>query len=88
MSRDTRNRLTSWAAMAVAVALLVTTFGIRDHWWEFIDIFFLFMSAFTRLLSVYTAKSNPAVSKKLNTICLVCLVLFIISFTVVTLVVN
>lgn len=76
------SKIKAWCAMAIAVALLITTFGMRTVWWQFIDIFFIFMAAFTGLLSVYFKKVHAAAARKLTSICLVCCVLGVVAFIV------
>ena len=77
-----RSKITSWLALAVAVIIIIVTFSMRAVWWQFIDVFFLFMCAFTRLLSVYFASISPAAARKLNTISLICCIGFVIAFVV------
>ena len=77
-----QSKVKAWCAMVIAVVLLVITFGIRTAWWQFFDIFFIFMAAFTGLLSVYFKTVHPAAARKLNTICLVCCILAVIAFGV------
>ncbi len=77
-----RAKVTSWLALIVAVLIIVLTFSMRAAWWQFIDVFFLFMCAFTRLLSVYFAGISPVASRKLNTVSLVCCIGFVVAFVV------
>ncbi|MDE7160625.1 MAG: hypothetical protein K2O24_07270 [Muribaculaceae bacterium] len=77
-----RSKITSWLALVIAVVIIIMTFSMRAVWWQFIDVFFLFMCAFTRLLSVYFGGISPAAARKLNSISLVCCIGFVIAFVV------
>lgn len=69
----------AWLAFVVAIVILVSTFSLRTVWWSFIDVFFMFMAAFLNLVGVMIGSVNPAVSRKLNSIVLVFVVLWVLS---------
>lgn len=77
-----RAKVTSWLALVIAILIIVLTFSMRAVWWQFIDVFFLFMCAFTRLLSVYFSGISPIAARKLNSISLVCCIGFVVAFVV------
>lgn len=68
--------------MVLVVVMLVVTFGWRLKWWMFIDIFFMFMSAFCYLLSLYFGRISVVAARKLNTIAMICGVLWIVALAV------
>ncbi|MDE6247328.1 MAG: hypothetical protein K2M41_05750 [Muribaculaceae bacterium] len=74
-----KSKGTAWFALAVAIIVLVVTFRLRTVWWEFFDVFFMFMAAFINVVAVSVARINPIVSKKLNTCTLVFVILWIVS---------
>lgn len=67
--------------LIIVIILLGATFRWRREmaWWAFSDIFFLFMMAFSRLMSLTVRKINTRVASKLNTCSLVFLMLAIIA---------
>ena len=66
-------------AMVLAVLVTILTFSLRTEWWAFIDAFFLFMAAFTYLVSVLIARYNRRAMNKLQKCAFVCFVLMILS---------
>ena len=61
----------------VAICL---TFKFRTVWWQFIDVFFLFMAAFMQLLGLQFAKTIPAAAGKMRNIAMWCAILGIVAF--------
>lgn len=73
------SKIAALGGVVLAVAVVVLTFDIRPLWWMFIDVFFMFMMAFTWFVSVLLAKYNVRAQKKLQQIATGCLVLWILS---------
>lgn len=82
MNRIVRSKAAAWAALLLIILLIVVTFRLRQAWWAFADIFFVFMMAFCHLTAVYLAKANPYASRKLDLTALVFAVLMIIALIV------
>lgn len=66
-------------ALVLVVLIIVLTFGLRPVWWAFIDVFFLFMMAFTFFVSVMFGKYNLNAKKKLQKISVICGIFWIVS---------
>lgn len=73
------SKIAAFGGVVLAAAVVVLTFDIRPLWWMFIDVFFMFMMAFTWFVSVLLAKYNVRAQKKLQQIATVCGVLWILS---------
>ena len=69
-------------------AVLIATYKIHPVWWTFIDIFFFFIMAFCHAMSCLFAKINPAASRRLDIISLVCGCAGIIAFLVEYILLN
>ena len=82
MSALFKSKITAWSAMILAIALIVLSLVLHTPWWGFIAIFFLFMSVFTHLMSLYLGKINSRVGSKLEMCALVCIIISIIGFIV------
>lgn len=75
--------VTSIGAMFLMVIVVVVLIVVRKadrgtdglEWYDYSDVFFLFMAAFSRLASVLLGKTNGYVGRRLNLIALVSLVL-------------
>lgn len=72
----------AWAAMLLIAIVLVCTFQLRTEWWAFIDIFFFFMMAFCHAVACTVARMGAAISRRLDTVALVCGILGVIAFIV------
>lgn len=68
------------AAFILIIILLVATFSLRGPWWTFIDIFFLFMMAFTHLIAATTASRNRYAASRLDKIACVCGIAGVVAF--------
>lgn len=69
----------AWGGLLIALIVLVCTFRLRTVWWEFFDVFFMFMATFINVVAVSVARINPIVSKKLNTCTLVFVILWVVA---------
>lgn len=75
-----QSKTAAWCALILIVLIIVFTFTLRTQWWMFFDEFFLFMAVFCRLASLYLMKFNPYVTKKLQSIAFLFLLLGIVAF--------
>lgn len=75
-----QSKTAAWFALILIVLIIVFTFTLRTQWWMFFDEFFLFMAVFCRLVSLYLMKFNPYVTKKLQSIAFLFLLLGIVAF--------
>lgn len=75
-----QSKTAAWCALILIVLIIVFTFTLRTQWWMFFDEFFLFMAVFCRLVSLYLMKFNPYVTKKLQSIAFLFLLLGIVAF--------
>ena len=80
MRNPLQSKLVAWIALAIVVAVIVTTYQYRQAWWSFIDLFFAFMMVFTQLAGLYISRFNPYAGKKLQSFAFVFLVLMILAF--------
>lgn len=44
--------------MVLVILVIIITFGMRQAWWAYSDIFFAFMMVFCQLVAVYIEKFN------------------------------
>lgn len=72
--------------MVMAIILLCVVFisrrtggGADISWWGYSDVFFIFIAAFCRLVSVLFAGSLPGVSRRMNVCAIVSLILAVIA---------
>ncbi len=79
MNKILKSKAFAWLAFIVVIVILVCTFSMRTVWWSFIDIFFMFMAAFTNLVAVTIKKINPAISSRLDKFTSAFFILWIIS---------
>lgn len=78
--------VTSVAAMILVIVIVIVIVVVRKgygapdimKWYDYTDIFFLFMAAFCRLASVLLGRANPYVGRRLNLIALGSLVLALV----------
>lgn len=82
MQRILKSKLTAWCAMILTIALIVLAFIAHTPWWGFIAIFFLFLSVFMHIMSLYLGKISFPIGKKLDICALICIVLAVIGFIV------
>lgn len=80
MRKILESRLTSWIAVILVTILIIITFNLRQHWWEFSDIFFIFMAAFCHAMSLTLGSINRFVGIKLDKCAWYALWLGIIAF--------
>lgn len=74
------SKLTSWLAVVLVTILIIITFSLRQHWWEFSDIFFIFMAAFCHAMAVTLGSINRVVGIKLDKCACYALCLGVIAF--------
>ena len=74
-----RTKIAAILLLAMVVAVIVVTFQMRTQWWMFCDLFFAFMAAFCRLMSLTLGKLNPFAGIKLRFAALVFGILFVIA---------
>ncbi|MDE5902165.1 MAG: hypothetical protein K2H21_02990 [Muribaculaceae bacterium] len=89
MKKFMQSKGAAWAAFILVLVYMVVTFRMRADlcskmdieggagWWMYIDMFFIFMSAFLNLLVCYLRNLNAYVARKLNTWSLVFGLLFV-----------
>lgn len=75
----TDSKPAAWGGLILALLVIVLTFSLRPVWWTFIDIFFMFMAAFSQFVAVYIKKLNPYASKKLRSCAFIFLILWIVA---------
>ena len=88
LSRILKSTIVSWVILLLIAAVLIATYKIHPVWWTFIDIFFFFIMAFCHAMSCSFAKINPAASRRLDIISLVCGCAGIIAFLVEYILLN
>lgn len=76
-----RKILLALLALILTIAFIAITFGFRRQlgWWAFIDVFALFMTVFTWLMSLLIGKMIPHSGKLLANIALIFAILTVIS---------
>ena len=79
MKHFLRTKIAAIFLLAIVVAVIVVTFQMRTHWWMFCDLFFAFMAAFCRLMSLTLGKLSPFAGIKLRIASLVFGILFVIA---------
>jgi hypothetical protein len=52
----------------MVMVLLVATYSMRPNWWNFLDIFFLFMMAFSHAISLMISRFNKFAGQRLEII--------------------
>ena len=83
MKKFMQSKGAAWAAFILVLVYMVVTFRMRMFaWWMYIDVFFIFMSAFMNLLVCYLRKINSYVARKLNTWGFVFGLLFVVALVV------
>ena len=88
MAKILESKITSWCAMILCVALIVLAFVAHTPWWGFIAIFFLFVSIFMHIMSLYLGKISANMGRKLDLCALVLIILSVIGFIVEYIVFN
>ena len=66
------SKTAAWMGFSLIIALAVLTFGLREAWWCFIDLFFLFMMAFLHVVALSIRKYNSIASRQLDSISGIC----------------
>ncbi len=79
MDKILKSSAVAWLAVLVVMILLVSTFSLRGEWWQFFDIFFLFMMAFSHAIATFIARFSKYAAKRLNTIAVIMAVLALIA---------
>ncbi len=51
--------------MSIVIVVLVMSFGMKQSWWVFTDVFFGFMTCFFHLLAVYM-RQVPRIARMLD----------------------
>ena len=69
-------------ALILIIVILVCTFQLRSYWWAFCDIFFAFMMVFLHGAAILFRKMNPASSRRLDFLALICGILTVVSLIV------
>lgn len=80
MAKILNSKAAAWGAMGLTLLVIILTFRLREAWWSFIDIFFMFMMAFCHLVAVYIGKYNQSAFKKLHLFAMIFEVLMILAF--------
>lgn len=65
--------------MALVILIIIVTFGLRQVWWAYIDVFFAFMMVFSQLVSLYIEPLSLSSAKKLRNCAMLFGVLMILS---------
>ena len=79
----------AWIALAgaiVYVAIMVIFYNPK--WWVLIPAFFVFMSTFSELVSLYIIKSNKIVGTKMNKISFIFSCCFVLSLIIVAILLS
>lgn len=82
MNNLLKSKTVAWCALILIILVIVFTFGMRDAWWTFIDLFFAFMMVFCQLVALYIGKFSPLACRKLQVCAAVSGVLMLLSFIV------
>lgn len=82
MKKILQSKIAALFLLALIVAAIILTFRVRSEWWMFIDLFFAFMMAFNHLMALTLGKFSVKAAKMLDTIALVCGILFVIAIIV------
>lgn len=78
MKKILSSKALAWCLFILIMALLIATFSQRANWWNFLDIFFLFMMAFTHAIALMIARFNKFAATRLDIIALIMAILGII----------
>lgn len=82
------SKSTAWCGLILTVILIVLTALSRSPWWGYIAEFFLFISMFSHIASLYTRKMSPPASRQLDLVALVCIVLAVLGLIAEYIVAN
>lgn len=80
MAKLIESKLTAWVAMVLVVVMIVLLFLLHTPWWGFISVFFLFISVFAHIASLYLRKMSIPAARTLETCALVCLIIAVVGF--------
>ena len=78
-----KSKIVTILGLVLVIACLILNVSMHVTWWSYIDIFFVFMAIFCRLMTFLVAKTSPSAAASLNRIAFWCLVLAVISFIVI-----
>lgn len=62
------SKTAAWVGFTLIIVFAVLTFGLREVWWYFIDLFFLFMMAFLHVVALTIRKYNHTAARQLDSI--------------------
>ena len=85
-SRLKNSKLAAWLGLLLCIVVLILSMslpGMKNEWWELIDIFFCFMMVFSHLAALYLNKMSLQASRTLDKLSLIFGILAIVSFIVV-----
>ncbi len=82
MKKLLKSKIAAWGVLLLIILMIIATFSLRNEWWAFFDVFFLFMMAFTHLLALNLTRMSPAAGKKLDIITLFFAICGILSFII------
>ncbi len=77
-----RSKIAAVTGLFLLMAVMVFTMVLHAPWWAYIYLFFLFMSEFSHLCALITERMNPAASRKLERVAVVCGVIGIVAVVV------
>lgn len=80
MKKLLKSKAVAAILLILVVVSIICSFKVRTAPWMFIDVFFLFMAAFTHLMALIISKFSIPSSKTLENIALVCGILFVLAF--------
>lgn len=83
MTRLLKSKVFAWIAMGLIIAVTGLAFKFCTGWWDFLSIFFAFMTVFCHLMSLYIEKMSRTAANKLEGVAMVCGLLMIVAFVVV-----
>ncbi len=77
-----RGKVVTILGLVLVIACLVINISMHMPWWSYIDIFFVFMAVFCRLMTFIVGKTSPYAANTLNRIAFWCLIIGIVAFIV------
>ena len=86
MNKLAKSKAVAWIALVLCIIVLVLSMalpGIKNEWWQLIDIFFIFMMVFSHIAALYLEKMSKEASRTLDRFALIFGVLAVIAFFVV-----
>jgi hypothetical protein len=66
MANLLKSKTAAWCAFILILLVMIFTFGMREAWWTFIDVFFAFMMVFSQLMALYIEKLDVRACRKLQ----------------------